>query len=71
MLGDRVGTVIPGFVVVTQHGEWPVTEPREVAALGGACCFLIDGYDPREEPRDLVDCVESGGRVVRAPAGQG
>lgn len=51
--------VIPGLGTVTQDGDWLVTEPREVPALGGRCRFLIDGYDPQEETRDLVACVEA------------
>jgi len=51
--------VIPGLGMVTQEGDWLLTEPREVPALGGPCRFVIDGYDPQEEAHDLVACIEA------------
>jgi len=51
--------VIPGLGTVVEDGDWFVTEPRLVPVLGGPCRFVIDGYDPREDARDLVACVEA------------
>lgn len=43
--------LIPGLGTVTQDGDWLLTEPREVPALGGSCRFVIDGYDRFCSPR--------------------
>jgi hypothetical protein len=52
--------VIPGLGTVMKDGDWFVTEPRQVPALGGPCRFLIDGYNPQgDDAQDLAACVET------------
>jgi len=50
---------IPGLGTLTQDGDWILTAPRPVPILGRACQFVIDGFEPPEESRGLVACIEA------------
>ena len=50
---------IAGLGDVTADGEWFVTKPHDVSILGGACRFIIDGFDLSENSDDLVACIRA------------
>lgn len=50
--------VIPGLGAVTHDGDWLVTDPRPVPALGKQCRFSIDGFEPQRSSA-LVACVDA------------